>query len=397
MKALKKAEKTQQAEATNRAIPAAPPTGVNPAQWGLDPEPRRQGSAPGIEALAAEFTGGADADPDQRALAEIVATGTRARQARGTRSSLMPISAALAAIFILGWGAYVYMAMRVPTPAIILPPAPGIIEAVKMDRPNTAIVEVAPAPETSRVEPALAPEVKQAPVSEVGTKAFAAEAPASKPRLAPANAVSGGERVTITSSAAGTALNPVLVRAYQAYQGGRLDEAETQYQQALKSEPRSRDALLGLAAIAVQQGKLDLAARHYYQLLQIDPHSSVAQAGLINLGGMTDPRGAEVRLKALLATQSSAFVYFTLGNLYADQSRWPEAEQAYFQAQQIESDNPDYVFNLAVSLEQLYQPKLALPHYQRAQQLLALKGHANFNAAQLAARIAQLSAAKGQP
>jgi uncharacterized protein HemY len=56
---------------------------------------------------------------------------------------------------------------------------------------------------------------------------------------------------------------------------------------------------------------------------------------------------------------------FALGNLYAQQGRWNDAQQAYFRAYAGDGDNPDYpLFNLAVSLEQLRQPKLALQYYQ---------------------------------
>ena len=53
-------------------------------------------------------------------------------------------------------------------------------------------------------------------------------------------------------------------------------------------------------------------------------------------------------LKQLIAREPSAYLYFTLGNIYADQNRWPDAQQAYFQAHHLQPDNPDYAYNLAV-------------------------------------------------
>jgi cytochrome c-type biogenesis protein CcmH/NrfG len=52
-------------------------------------------------------------------------------------------------------------------------------------------------------------------------------------------------------------------------------------------------------------------------------------------------------------------VLFALGNLYAQQGRWPDAQQAYFRAYGAAPDNPDYAYNLAVGLDRLNQPKLA--------------------------------------
>ena len=57
---------------------------------------------------------------------------------------------------------------------------------------------------------------------------------------------------------------------------------------------------------------------------------------------------------------------FALGNLYAQQGRWSDAQQVYFRAVGAAPDNPDYVYNLAIGLDRLNQGKLALGYYQRA-------------------------------
>ena len=110
---------------------------------------------------------------------------------------------------------------------------------------------------------------------------------------------------------------------------------------------------------------------------------------MLNLLGSSDPVGSEAKLKQLLAEQPAGFLHFALGNLYATQKRWPEAQQAYFQAYHLASDNPDYAFNLAVSLEQIGQTKPALTYYQRALALQQQRG-AGFERAAVEARIAQL-------
>ena len=69
---------------------------------------------------------------------------------------------------------------------------------------------------------------------------------------------------------------------------------------------------------------------------------------------------------------------FTLGNQYAQQGRWAEAQQAYFRAFTADPDNPDFAYNLAVSLDHLRQPKLALEYYRRALALAEKRG-ASFN------------------
>ncbi|MDD5383935.1 MAG: tetratricopeptide repeat protein [Gallionella sp.] len=162
-------------------------------------------------------------------------------------------------------------------------------------------------------------------------------------------------------------VNPLLNDAYLAYRSGKLDEAQQLYLTMFKKDARDADALLGLAAIAQQRGEDQMAAQYYARVLALDPRNAVANAGM---SALTTDDNSESRLKTLLREQgNSAALHFALGNLYAGQSRWGEAQQAYFNAYTLESGNAEYAFNLAVSLDHLGQKKLAARHYQRAIQL----------------------------
>ena len=135
-----------------------------------------------------------------------------------------------------------------------------------------------------------------------------------------------------------------------------------------KKDAHHPDALLGLAAIAQQRGENQAATQYFGRVLALDPRNAVANAGMSALSADDDHN--ESRLKTLLREQgNSAALHFALGNLYAGQSRWGEAQQAYFNAYTLESGNAEYAFNLAVSLDHLGQKKLAAQHYQRAMQL----------------------------
>jgi len=187
------------------------------------------------------------------------------------------------------------------------------------------------------------------------------------------------------------AVDPLVEQAYQAFQRNDLAVARDGYQRALAREPTNRDALLGLAAIDVRSGQLSSAEARYLRLLEIDPRDSHAAASLISLRGQLDPVASESRLKSLIASQpEAAHLHFSLGNQYAQQSRWTEAQAAYFKAHSVDPENADYAFNLAVSLDQLHQGKLALEFYQRA---LALtdKRAASFNPAHARLRVQELS------
>ena len=134
----------------------------------------------------------------------------------------------------------------------------------------------------------------------------------------------------------------------------------------------------------------ETAEIRYLKLLEIDPRDAHAVAGVIALRGQVDPVLSESRLKILIASQPDAtHLYFTLGNQYALQSRWTEAQAAYFKAYSADPENADYAFNLAISLDQLRQKQPALEYYRRSL-VLADKRPGSFDRAQVQARIREL-------
>ncbi|HEU0282194.1 MAG TPA: tetratricopeptide repeat protein, partial [Gallionella sp.] len=168
-----------------------------------------------------------------------------------------------------------------------------------------------------------------------------------------------------------------------------LNEAQQFYLAMFKKDAQNPDALLGLAAIAQQHGENLEAAQYFSRVLILDPRNAVANAGMSALNANDDYN--ESRLKTLLREQgNSAALHFALGNLYAGQSRWSEAQQAYFNAYTLESGSAEFSFNLAVSLDHLGQEKLAAQHYQRAIQLDPSHS-AGFDHAQISQRMQELA------
>ncbi|MGB3937014.1 MAG: tetratricopeptide repeat protein, partial [Burkholderiales bacterium] len=229
----------------------------------------------------------------------------------------------------------------------------------------------------------------------------AAPAQAEKPAAKPAASAAPRERSqpaprseerAVSVSRGGPQIHPLVASGYAAYQAGDLAKARGDYQQALRDEPANRDALLGLAAVEMRSQRYDLADSYYQRVLQSDPRDPHAQAGAIALRGQQlDPVQVESRMKSLIAADRSATVlHFTLGNQYAQQGRWPEAQQAYFKAFAADPENPDFAFNLAVSLDQLRQTSLALEYYRRAL-ALAQKRTAGFALDAANSRVQQLS------
>ncbi|HNH13677.1 MAG TPA: tetratricopeptide repeat protein [Rhodocyclaceae bacterium] len=183
-------------------------------------------------------------------------------------------------------------------------------------------------------------------------------------------------------------VHPLVAKGYAAFNAGDLDSAKRHYDEALRMEPRSLDALNGMAAVALRAGRRDVAESYLARVLEIDPKDGFALAASTSLRSRVDAQSAESRFKALIAAApESPAAHFGLGNLYAREGRWSEAQQAYFRAYTAEPDNPDFLFNLAVSLDHLKQTKLARQYYQSA---LATARQGAFDREQAGARIREL-------
>ncbi len=188
------------------------------------------------------------------------------------------------------------------------------------------------------------------------------------------------------------AIHPRVVAGYAAYQAGDLALARNEYEQALRNDAGNRDGLLGMAAVEARSGRAAEAESYYRRLLQADPRDSHAHAGLLALRAQrVDPLQAESRVKTLLASDPEASVlHFSLGNQYARQGRWDEAQLAYAKAHAADPGNPDFAFNRAVSLDHLHRRGEALEQYRLALDLAAARS-ANFSLESAAGRVRQLS------
>jgi tetratricopeptide (TPR) repeat protein len=232
-------------------------------------------------------------------------------------------------------------------------------------------------------------------VPEIGSARVASLKPATTPKLthAPANASSALLRTGKSNSIhieqnQDEPIDPLLHNAYLAYRGGKFEQAQQLYREVLNMDSNNVDALLGLAVIAQRRGVDNMAAHYYAQVMALDPRNAVANAGMSVL---TTDDNRESRLKTLLNEQrNSSSLHFALGNYYAEQARWGEAQQAYFNAYKLEPDNAELAFNLAVSLDRLGQHKPAAQYYQRALQLDP-ENNAGFDHAKISQRIEELT------
>jgi len=255
------------------------------------------------------------------------------------------------------------------------PPQEVAVEApieLPIAEPVAAPLEVAlAAPVETSIETSVAAPAEVSP--EEPAVESAAVTPAVTPAPAPA-AVESPAPINIVRSST-PQIDPVIVQAYSAFQTRDYVDARALYQQALRATPNSRDAMLGIAAVAMLQGESTLARNMYTRLLEQDPRDALARAGLLETVPASDPVRTESELRNLFDSHPDvAPLAFALGNLYASQRRWNEAQQAYYDALRAAkagasgSVSPDYAFNLAVSLERLNQPQSAYEFYREALQ-----------------------------
>lgn len=233
-----------------------------------------------------------------------------------------------------------------PAPAAVVPPIP---------LPPSA------SPAATAVLPPISPSTAPAPILETRSPRM------SRPDIARGVGEAPGAAVPIRLTRSRPEPDGNAQRGYASLQGNHIEQARHDYDQALKADPNNVDALLALAAIAQSQGRPGDAERYRQRAYEANPSDPAAQAAMLGVNAGGDPAAIESRLKTLLSAQpESAPLNFALGNLYSRQGRWAEAQQAYFNAVAGDAENPDYLFNLAVSLDHLRQQKLAAQHYRLA-------------------------------
>ena len=450
-----------------KPLPKMPmPPGATPGSLSLD-QPANKAQSPRALAGLANI----DAQQQRARAAAVVQAGGSSNAIAFLRANPVMVIGALAVLFGLGFGTYVYIQIAHPgllvrhssspsrpTPAQTATPTPAApaqsaptstpqpdsgvstvqaanvaaapaestptapAKAAPVDSPAatpTSATNPPPVPASAVIAPAgstvasrvRTPERQAVPEQRAERGALRVEgaqpAPAAAPVSAPPAAASAPataspaaasdpnanarERIAVSATNAQPRLNPQLSQAYALLQAGKTEEAQALYTKVSQSEPLNIDALLGLAYIATQENRSDEASKLYLRIIELNPRHALAQAALIALIGRADPAASESRLKQLISREPSAFLHFVLGNLYAEQSQWSQAQQAYFQAHHLDPGNADYAYNLAIGLDHLRQTKLALNYYRRAEQLASSQARPNFDVSNSRERIRILS------
>lgn len=355
MKALKNAER--------------PPAGTpGSGDWSL--EPMDPGAASGATPRTAQ------------AAADLIRSRESSRE--GVRLAIL---LGVLVFVVVGMGGYFYVAVYMPwllLPKPAVSPAPATSPIVNIEPEPRRILEASSSTPFAPPGPlpSAAPELPpQLPSAEQKKPVVSNE---SKP-------VTERPARVVVPATAPVAAEGGLLAAYELLQSGQYEQARQAYEKLRVAQPGNPDVLLGLAVIAQRQHRTEEAAQLYLRAIEIDPQNGFAQAGLVAIIGKADPAAAETRLKQLVRQQPAAYLHFALGNVYAGQGRWSEAQSSYFEAQRMAPESPDYAFNLAVSLEHLGQTKAAADYYQRALRLAQGGAATGFDSAQARRRLQVLS------
>ncbi|MEZ0231212.1 MAG: tetratricopeptide repeat protein [Methylophilaceae bacterium] len=331
----------------------------------------------------------------QRAAATMFAAKNKSNTT--SRNFLIIVGVSVALLILVGMALYTYIgSLTQPDLVVAKAPVVPIEKPVSIEETASGVIEPSVIKESDTAAKNTINAGQDAAYSEERLKANTSSQ--SQPMAAkPAPRVFGepvefskDTAVQITRNNAVTTVNPVLLSAYQSLMAGDDVTAQRNYRQVLQSDIRNVDALIGMAAIATHQGRNDDAKGWYGKVLEIEPRNAIAQTAILSLVSQTDPVASESRIKSLLTQQpQTAYLHAALGGLYAEQGKWAAAQQSYFEAHHLDSSNAEYAFNLAVSLDQLGKPALALQYYKRALELLPQTG-GNLDRAQLESRISQL-------
>ena len=389
--ALKRAEQEKQlsrgTEPTREPV-MAPAAANAPSASGLELQPLAPapGGAPRSESAA------------HAAQAVFQAKQAQAAEDRHGRGMIW-VTIGIVVIVASAAAVYVWTQIKVLTPPLPAPyktvrPPPAPIPQPASAAPHTdlplprfddarspSLSPASAAPTTAPATPAPRPGSRnEALVSELLSERAAPTTPAAPP---PVRLARTAEAPRIPSDVSG---------GYQALRAGDLETARRRYQAALAADSRNLDALLGMATVEARSGNRPAAAGHYRRVLEADPRNATALAALASLSDFTQTGSVEPQLlQDIGRAPGNAALHFALGNLYAAQSRWNDAQAAYFEAHRLEPASADIAYNLAVALDQLGKSKLAAGFYRRA--LEAARGQtAQFDPAAATRRAAELEA-----
>ncbi len=180
---------------------------------------------------------------------------------------------------------------------------------------------------------------------------------------------------------------PASARAHFNYgaalqQIGRLDEAEKEYNAALRVDPNYVKVHVNLALVLMSKSKLDEAKKYYERAVQLDPSAGEVRSGyayLLERLGRADEARAEYE-NAIRLSPKSARLFYTYAAFLDKKGELDAAIAQYQRALQVDPNLADAHSELATALFTKGDLPRAEAHYLEAARLDPKRAdiHSNF-------------------
>lgn len=182
---------------------------------------------------------------------------------------------------------------------------------------------------------------------------------------------SDSDKVTIEA----TSLDDKVIGAGRALKLGRYDAAREMYDELYALNPRDPRVLMGRAVLYQKLGETGRAISTYEELLAVTPDNAEA---VVNLAGLVRKERPAIALSELLDLRQkypdNPAVAAQLGVAYADSGNLEDAFRYLQMAADLQPENPQHYFNMAVISERTGDSRRAIEYYERALDADAIHG-----------------------
>ena len=156
------------------------------------------------------------------------------------------------------------------------------------------------------------------------------------------------------------------------YQRGYLDQADASFQQALRGDPSSAEALYGVGSVYLNQNKNDAAREAFERTVKLQAsYPDTLPDAWNNLGVIATREGRideaiQHFQKALQLNPHSLPALDNLGNAYRLQKRWDEAHRVLERALEFAPEDPEANYSIGMIYAQSNDTAKAYEYLQRA-------------------------------
>lgn len=156
------------------------------------------------------------------------------------------------------------------------------------------------------------------------------------------------------------------------FQRGYLDQAESSFQQALRDDPSSAEALYGIGSVYLNRNRNADARQMFERCLKLQPNYPDTLPDAWNNLGVLDtregriPDSVESFQKALELNPNHLLALDNLGNAYRAGKQWKEAQMTFERALAVDSNDAEGNYGLGMVYAQTNDTADAYDYLQRA-------------------------------